>query len=315
MARPRTVLPDLRLFRPGLWGWKFTDFLGARFQEGVCTLAYLWTTPLADNPFYQAPHVRHGCKPDYAFGNACSTAMARSTKRIRSSTVWQPRRLRVSISASPCGVYARAGQSTVLWCRRWPGLVIGSAATTSGTACSRITWPPRPVALYGIFRLTGEARFERRCWHFVQRIYDHQSAEGWYEEYGGADPGYQTHGTFYLAWLWHHTRDAMLQASLERSVVFLKHFIHPNGTLGGEYGSRNTEFYFPACFEILAAAIPDAARIAHFMRPWVTAHTMACLWTMDLYNMFPMLNNYLLATDYAAPRCSTRGSVALPHLW
>src|SRR5262249_35195614 len=102
------------------------------------------------------------------------------------------------------------------------------------------------AALYVIYRLTGEARFERRCWYFVQRIYDHQSREGWYEEYGGADPGYQTHGTFYLAWLWHYTHDAMLQASLERAVAFLKYFVHPNGTLGGEYGSRNTEFYFPA---------------------------------------------------------------------
>ena len=31
------------------WSWKFTDFPGSRFQEGVYSLAYLFTTPLPDN--------------------------------------------------------------------------------------------------------------------------------------------------------------------------------------------------------------------------------------------------------------------------
>src|SRR5215831_13512844 len=39
------------------WCWKFTDFPGARFQEGVFTLAHLYTTCLAENPLYQEPRV------------------------------------------------------------------------------------------------------------------------------------------------------------------------------------------------------------------------------------------------------------------
>ena len=31
------------------WAWKFTDFPGARFQEGVYTLAHLYTSPWTDN--------------------------------------------------------------------------------------------------------------------------------------------------------------------------------------------------------------------------------------------------------------------------
>src|SRR5262249_19619946 len=123
--------------------------------------------------------------------------------------------------------------------------------------------------------------------------------EGWYEEYGGADPGYQTHGTLYLARLWQLTNDATLLDSLIRSVAFLKHFIHPNGTIGGEYGSRNTEFYFPAGFEMLAPVCTDAAAIACFMRPAVFASKLAGLEAMDRYNFLPMLNNYLFAADAA----------------
>jgi hypothetical protein len=134
----------------------------------------------------------------------------------------------------------------------------------------------------------------------VQQIYDHQSPEGWYEEYGGADPGYQTLCTFYLARLWQYTGAAPLRESLARSLAFLKHCVHPNGTVGGEYGSRNTEFFFPAGCEMLAAAVPDAARIARFMRSWIPARRMAGVWTMDAQNALPMLNNYLFAADSAA---------------
>ena len=111
--------------------------------------------------------------------------------------------------------------------------------------------------------------------------------------------------------------------SLARSVAFLKHFIHPNGTLGGEYGSRNTEFYFPAGFEMLAPACADAASIARFMRPFVAQSVPAGLAMMDRYNLLPMLNNYLFAvtacgdapTPAARPRtfpASRKGSGTFP---
>jgi len=59
----------------------------------------------------------------------------------------------------------------------------------------------------------------------VQQIYDHQSREGWYEEYGGADPGYQTLCTFYLARLWQYTGDGVCdlpRASYPKSIANIK---------------------------------------------------------------------------------------------
>src|SRR5262249_6053704 len=79
------------------------------------------------------------------------------------------------------------------------------------------------AALVVIERITEEHRFGARAGHFLRRIYDRQSPEGWYEEYGGADPGYQSHGTFYLARVRQLTKDAALLDSLARSAAFLKH--------------------------------------------------------------------------------------------
>lgn len=54
------------------------------------------------------------------------------------------------------------------------------------------------VALYKWHALTGES-VEKRGREILDRILKHQSEEGWYEEYGGADPGYQSLCTYYLA--------------------------------------------------------------------------------------------------------------------
>lgn len=282
------------------WCWKFTDFPGARFQEAVFTLAHLFTTPLDDNRLYREPRVlqwiqagvslwqrlqRRDGSFDEAYPFEHSLAATAFTGFYVGEAFLRTRDA-LSDPDRALGTFARAGD----WlCRNDErhGVLTNHLAAAA-------------AALYVIFRITGEARFERRCRHFVQRIYDHQSREGWYEEYGGADPGYQTLSTFYLARLWQYTGDAALQESLARSVSFLKHCVHPNRTVGGEYGSRNTEFFFPAGCEMLAAAVPDAASLARFMRPSVPEGSAAGPWAMDAQNMLPMLNNYLFAIDYAA---------------
>ena len=282
------------------WCWKFSDFPGARYQEAIFTLAHLFTAQLVENRLYDEPRVLGWIQAGLAFWQGlqrrdgsfdeaypfehslAATAftgfyVGEAFLRVRDLLPDRDRAL---------GSFARAGD----WlCRNDERHGVLSNHLAAAAA-----------ALYVIFRITGDGRFERRCWQFVQQIYDHQSREGWYEEYGGADPGYQTLCTFYLARLWQYTKDAPLQESLTRSASFLTHCIHPNRTLGGEYGSRNTEFFFPAGCEMLAAAIPDAACIARFMRPSVPDGKTAGLWTMDPQNTLPMLNNYLFATDYAA---------------
>ena len=83
----------------------------------------------------------------------------------------------------------------------------------------------------------------------------------WPLEYDGFDPGYETLGIQYLARYWEKTRDARVLASLRRAVAFFAHAVHPDGSVGGAYGSRHTRLYFPAGFEILAGEIPEAASV------------------------------------------------------
>jgi len=76
--------------------------------------------------------------------------------------------------------------------------------------------------------------------------------------------------------------------------------VHPDGTIGGEYASRNTEFYYPAGLEMFAAASPAAAGIATALRSAVADRKVCGVWSMDDFNLFPMLNNLFFASDALA---------------
>jgi hypothetical protein len=181
-------------------------------------------------------------------------------------------------------------------------------------------WGAAAAALCHAHRLTGETLFDQRSRYFLQKIFDHQSREGWYEEYGGADPGYQTHGSFYLARYWQLTRDDALAESLRRAMTFQAQFIHADGSLGGEYASRNTQTYYPAAFEMFAGHSSAAAWIAEVMRPSVFNGAAAGVRSVDAYNYFPFLNNLVFAYVACArperpPLPAEEPSAEEPLLW
>jgi len=78
-------------------------------------------------------------------------------------------------------------------------------------------------------------------------------------------------------------------------MVWLAHFVHPDGSLGGEYASRNTQTYYPAAFEMLALRLPAAAWISERMRSSVVNGAAVGLSNIDIYNHFPILNNLVFA--------------------
>lgn len=155
--------------------------------------------------------------------------------------------------------------------------------------------------------LLGEGRFGERAARFVDRILEHQSEEGWYREYSGADPGYETLGICHLAAVWRETGDVRLLASLRRSVDFLSHFVHPDGSLGGTYGSRQTSLYYPAGFELLAPHSAPAAAVARFMRERLSQGRVLTPAVADLPNLVPLLYTYIEA-HLTGPQSTAEGA-------
>jgi len=282
------------------WAWKFTDFPAPRLQEGVYLLSWLYAK--GDKPYrgnaevlalvtagfrywQSLQHADGSYDEAYPFEHSLA-ATAFSAFYLAEAFEHVKDALERQLVHDLKRTFVRAGD----WlCRNHErhGLLSNHLAAAA-------------AALVGIERITNTERFRSRAQFFLNRIVASQSPEGWYEEYGGADIGYQTHGMFYLARIWQKTGDVQLLNSIKRSLEFLQYFIHPDATLGGEYASRNTTFYFPAAFEMLAVESPIAAAIASFMRRAVQEQTAAGVDSMDTWNFFPLINNYLYAADNAA---------------
>lgn len=92
-----------------------------------------------------------------------------------------------------------------------------------------------------------------------------QHAEGWFPEYGGADPGYSTLALDLLAVL--HRRGADVGDAPAKVADFLARFVGPGGGLGEPLGSRGTAHAFPFGAEYFAAqGDPAAGQIAAALR-------------------------------------------------
>lgn len=95
----------------------------------------------------------------------------------------------------------------------------------------------------------------------LARVLTWQNAEGWFQEYEGCDPGYHSLTVSLLARLYDQTPSPELHEALERAVRFASEFVHPDGSYGGEYASRNTYNFFPHGFELFSKHLPEASSI------------------------------------------------------
>lgn len=147
----------------------------------------------------------------------------------------------------------------------------------------------------------NDNRFRDRALRQLQTVFDHQSPEGWFLEYEGADPGYQTQCIYYLAECYFLAGDPEILERVKRSVEdFLVFCFHPDGSFGGEYGSRNTELIYPAGFEMLGNELPVFRQIADFIRSGLSKGSLVSLDSLDDENLIRLVTNYMIASECAS---------------
>ncbi len=122
------------------------------------------------------------------------------------------------------------------------------------------------LALHNVHRLTGDERFAAGREHYLDIVKSWQHAEGWFQEYEGADPGYHSCSIAFLGKLMKKTEGTptaeRILTMLRPAVDFAWYFMHPDGSYAGEYGSRNTYHFYPHGFEVMAPHEAKAGQIA-----------------------------------------------------
>ncbi|HEX3877169.1 MAG TPA: hypothetical protein VHW24_09295 [Bryobacteraceae bacterium] len=284
------------------WGWKFTDFSAARFQEGLFTLAWLLTSPAAPPRARSNERLLEGAVAAIHFWRKLqhrdgSFDEAYPFERSLAATAFTGfyvgsglERLRSQLTPNAADAGLQAIERGADWLARngeYHGVLSNHLAAAA-------------AALHVAGDLLATDRFKAARDRYLGIIYANQDPEeGWLREYGGADPGYQSHAMFYLAEIWRRGGDAELFERLGRATRFIAWFAHPDGTLGGEYASRGTKFAYPAAFEMLARDVPAAAGVAAHLRRCMAQGRGVGPHQMDAWNIFPVLNNYLFACDAA----------------
>ncbi|CAN5429592.1 hypothetical protein BH11PSE11_BH11PSE11_02330 [soil metagenome] len=283
------------------WAWKFEDFPFPRMQEGVYALCRLYHLEDPDNPLFHSEDAgkwiewgfeywltrqhRNGSFDEAYPNEQCLAATAFTTFYLGSAYRLHKEHLPAALRERLEESFKSAGE----WlCRN---------DETHGLLSNHLAVAVAGLAVMQQICLRPD--FGKRAQFFLDRIFAHQSSEGWMQEYDGADIGYGTHGFFYLAVYWQITGCRQTLDALSRFAEFLRYFVHPDGTIGGEYSSRNTEFFYPAGFEILSAHCPHSQAIAAWMRGAMTEKRPCGLWAMDAFNFMPLLNNMLFCCDAA----------------
>jgi hypothetical protein len=296
--------PTYGCFDRNYWQWKFVDFPGARFQEGAFSQALLYSEEIEGSPYYQDDKMR-------AWSVAGMKYWAKIIGRDGSLNEAYPNEHSFVATAFSLLSIAETYQILKSEINDLDEVQIRSGMVRAGDWLSKNIEKHAFIsnhilgaaaALYKLHIITGEEKYKIRSRQLIEIVFAKQSKEGWLLEYTGADPGYLTQGIYYLARYWQDSGDETALRVLKNATEFLSYFIHPDHTLGGEYGSRNTEFYFPGGLEILVGTIPVAAAISDFMLDGISSGVSAGLATMDAYNFMPLFSNYLLANHERAKR-------------
>ncbi|MFH1090830.1 MAG: hypothetical protein V1742_04595, partial [Pseudomonadota bacterium] len=149
------------------------------------------------------------------------------------------------------------------------------------------------VTFHEMWRLTGREAFRRKGEIYIERLLQSQSKEGWFPEYDGADPGYSTQGLYYLTRLARQGYRMLEQAVENLLLNFLVYFVHPDGSLGGTYGSRNTAIVYPAGLALLSAGYPQAAAMLQCLCDGYAFGVSPLPKDLDLPNAVRLAGNFL----------------------
>lgn len=281
------------------WAWATKDFANLDMQRGIRALAYLHARPFPGNLFAGAPALLTWIGQMARFWAARQAAGGAFDHLYLNENSWMAAAFTLVDMAAAfdlvgAAVAAEARRDWLAAMERTAGHLMAHDERHAFISNHRAAGA---AGLASAARIFGNEMFLRRAAAIMDEIYARQSREGWYVEYGGADPGYQTLDTHYQGCFWRETGEARALASVERSLEFLSYFIHPDGSLGGEYGSRACPHVFPGGLEVFAPHSGLAEAVAGAAVAGLAAGTAAGLNEADGRNEVPMLTSYALALE------------------
>ena len=291
-------VPSMRtygLFDRAYWNYAVVNIPNARMQEGALTLALLYVTEHPENPYAGASMLR-----EWALAGMRTWA-AMQLKSGAFNDLYPNEHSYVATAFSGYAV-AEAGRLLgpdavpveVMAALRRCGRFLAGAKPSS--VLNQVCGAAAALAVIG--QLLDEKEFVQRARENMIWVGDRQSPEGWLPEYGGPDIGYLSVALDYTGKYYIATKDALALKIADRALDFLSYFVHPDGSVGGEYGSRSTEYIVPDGLAIFSSELDRAARILAAFSASLASRTSASLAALD--------DKYLLFNSYTYLQAANR---------
>ena len=249
--------PTYGCFDRNFWQYKIIDFPSGMAQEFVLPLALAYETNISDNPFYHQTVIRDWVEAGILYA-------AKSAHQDSSCDDYFP--------------YERAGGAaafSLLACLEGYTLLGLDNPVALRFFTKRADWLAHHqesgqltnhqalivLCLELISRLLKTDKWNQSKEERLEQVLSWQNPEGWFQEYEGCDPGYHTLTISCLARIYELNPNNRLKDAIAKAVILASHFIHPDGSYGGEYTSRNTYNFFPHGFELVGKWMPEALNI------------------------------------------------------
>lgn len=257
--------PNYGSFDRAFWHYRTMDFPCGMSQEMVLLLALVYENHYPGNSFYKVSRIRELCEAAISF-------MAKSSHADGTCDDYFP--YERAMGALVFSLYGATESYLTLnmnddsiqsfFVKRAKHLAMedetGRLANHQALAA---------LAAYNVYLISGDEQIRKTAEDRLAIALSWQNKEeGWFQEYEGADPGYHSCSIDFLAKLRKKrmkkegSDDSSLKDALLKAVDFSWDFMHPDGSYGGEYGSRNTFHFYPHGFELLAPLSDKAGQIA-----------------------------------------------------
>ena len=265
--------PTYGCFDRTFWQYKVIDFPAGMSQEFVYPLALAYDCSLAGNIYYQQPmlkewvragityaaqssHKNGSCDDYFPYERAAGAAAFSLLACLESTSL-----LNLAHSQAVLDFFARRAD--------WLADNQESGRLTNHQALIVLC-----LELAG--RLLKTDRWQTSKEERLEQVFAWQNPEGWFIEYEGCDPGYHTLTISCLARLDQLQPTSRLKQAISSAVELAAEFVHPDGSYGGEYTSRNTYNFFPHGFELAGKWLPAALNINDRFLQGLTAGLGAC---------------------------------------
>jgi hypothetical protein len=276
----RTPLsPSFGCFDRDYWHFKTSDFPNAARQQGLLALTQLYLLESEENRYLKSDYILEMIVGAISYSHSIQKNDGSFDEWYNNERGW----------AGPTGYLVHTFARTyVLLKDQLPEASVGKLTTLIDRGAEHLcrSDEKHPLSnhiamamlpLYEAYSITGNSDYHDKYISLKDRLLQlFNSEEGWGTEYDGPDPGYQTATISFLTQIYILSGEEWIVEFVKDSLRFVSYFAYPDGSFGGNVGSRHTSNIFYGGIEFWRDRLPVSSSLSSWIETTIKSgnHTL-----------------------------------------